>query len=1203
MMFTPTQLLRDSLRHHRRIHAAVALGVAVTTAVLVGALVVGDSVRGSLKHTALDRLADIEDVLVTDKFFRVDLAEQIPDTSFPRDASVVLVGTVTNPSSRTRATQITLIGSDRNAARLHTGSERQADDEIYLNQPLAEELGVREGDEVIVRLPAPREVPAESALGRKTDSVSSTPRLKVKRIVPTTGFGAFSLRPNQSTPKNAYLSLSTLQDVLDKPGRANALFVGSHRPTEDRTKLAADEESLARILRPTLVDYGLKWTLAKSGYFSLTSERMLFEPSYEAAALAAYKALQPQPVLTYLANTIAADNGEQQREIPYSTIAALDLVNEPTLGPFVTPDGKKIEKISDDEIVLNKWAADDLKVAPGATITIKYFEPESTHADVHEATATFKLAAVVDLKPNDPLLSPDLTPELPGVTDQLSIRPKRRSDGKRSEGWNPPFPYDADRVRDADEEYWDQYRATPKAFVSAATGRRLWSSRFGEMTSLRVAPRDGLTVEKLNAMFQPDPAALGFAFQPVKLRALEASTGTTPFEGLFLGFSMFIIAAAVMLTVLLFKLGVEQRAAEAGLMLAVGLGERKVARLFLGEGAIVAAVGAAVGTALGVGYAWLMLYLLRTWWFDAVRTSALDLYARPMTLASGYAIGVLVSVGAIAWSLRALRRVSVRRLLANQAQESDLFILAPGESPGASGNANRKTTVLRREAHLAPGGSPGAKTSVFVAMACLVFAAGLGFFALRLSDMAQAGAFMGCGALLLTALILLLRRSLAAARFGSLVTQGPGRIATLAVRNAGRNPGRSTLTISLVAAAAFLIVAVSAFRLGPPGTYLKKSSGTGGFALLARSDLPILPDLNTDDGQIDLNFSQAQRKQLKAIHTYPLRYRPGDDSSCLNLYQTTKPQVLGVTEALIERGGFDWAAAAAETDAERANPWLLLRPSPRWGEGGSHRETDEGRRAEGIAPSPPAPLPDVARGELMPIVLDQATAQYGLKTGGVGSSYLLDVGDGREPIRCRIVGLLRNSILQGSVITSEAYFKRHFPDASGYRQFLLEAGPEQVVPTQRMLEDVLADFGFDAEPTRSILADYMAVQNTYLSTFQTLGGLGLLLGTVGLAVVQLRSVLERRGELALLRAVGLSSSLLARLVFCENLALLLGGLGCGAIAALAAVLPHALVGGAGVPYAWLGGTLGAVLFAGLVTAALTVRAVLRMPLLASLRGE
>ena len=53
--------------------------------------------------------------------------------------------------------------------------------------------------------------------------------------------------------------------------------------------------------------------------------------------------------------------------------------------------------MADDEIVLNTWAADDLGVEPGDEIEITYFEPESTHGEVREAKATFRLKAIVAL--------------------------------------------------------------------------------------------------------------------------------------------------------------------------------------------------------------------------------------------------------------------------------------------------------------------------------------------------------------------------------------------------------------------------------------------------------------------------------------------------------------------------------------------------------------------------------------------------------------------------------------------------------------------------------------------------------------------------------------------------------------------------------------------------------------------------------------
>ncbi|MBL9083919.1 MAG: FtsX-like permease family protein, partial [Planctomycetales bacterium] len=664
---TPKRLIADSLRHHRRIHIAVALGTAAATAVLTGALLVGDSVRGSLKHTALDRLGAIDEVLVTQNLFREQLAEELNAAGPPKPAvaasGLYLVGGASHPQNKSRAAGVNILGFTdefREAFyfKRETGIRVPQDNEIILNQTLADELQAKVGDDVILRLASAGEVPEESPLGRKTDTVASSQRLKVLEVVPSTGIGAFSLRPNQQVPKNAYVSLAVMQRILDKPQKINAVFIRGQEYSPTNLTLEQSHETLTHSLKPKLADYGLAWTKTKPGYFNLASDRMLIDPPTEQAVLEAYGDLQPQKVYTYLANTIASGG----KEIPYSTIAAMDFVDRAPLGPFRTPDGAAIGPIADGEIVLNRWAAEDLGVQPGAEVRIDYFEPESTHAEVKEASATFKLKAIVDLKAkDDPFLTPDLTPELPGVTDQLKMG-----------DWDPPFPYDGQRVRRKDEDYWDDYRATPKAFVNYATGRKLWGSRFGELTSIRVVPKDGMTVESLAAKFQPDPASLGFAFQPVRLRAIEASSGTTPFEGLFIGFSFFIIAAAVMLTMLLFKLGVEQRAAEVGLMLALGLGLRRVSRLLLIEGTIVAAIGAAIGLALGVGYALLMLAGLRTLWLDAVTVPFLDLYVTPKSLLIGYGSGVVVSVLAIWWSLRALKRLSVRRLLSNQAAESDL---------------------------------------------------------------------------------------------------------------------------------------------------------------------------------------------------------------------------------------------------------------------------------------------------------------------------------------------------------------------------------------------------------------------------------------------------------------------------------------------------------------------------------------------------
>src|SRR5439155_3475342 len=210
---------------------------------------------------------------------------------------------------------------------------------------------------------------------------------------------------------------------------------------------------------------------------------------------------------------------------------------------------------------------------------------------------------------------------------------------------------------------------------------------------------------------------------------------------------------------------------------------------------------------------------------------------------------------------------------------------------------------------------------------------------------------------------------------------------------------------------------------------------------------------------------------------------------------------------------------------------------------------------------------------------------------------------GLGAVKFRVVGLLANSVLQGNLLIGEADFKRLFPQISGYRFFLIRSPPGKTDQIASALEDRLGDEGFDTVDAKSRLADLLAVQNTYISTFQSLGALGLVLGTFGLTAVQLRSVFERRKELALMRAAGFRRSRLAEMVLLENLLLLIGGLALGTIAALVAVLPQMLLGAAHIPLGDLAIMLGVVLIAGVATGFIAVRATLKAPVVGALRGE
>jgi len=586
-------------------------------------------------------------------------------------------------------------------------------------------------------------------------------------------------------------------------------------------------------------------------------------------------------------------------------------------------------------------------------------------------------------------------------------------------------------------------------------------------------------------------------------------------------------------------------------MLAVGLTARRVGRLFLWEGAIVAAIGAAAGIAIGVGYAWLMLVALRTWWIGAIATPFLTLYVPPTTLVVGFAAGLVACVVTIWFSLARVKKAIVRGLLSGE-----IVAAIPRNVTSIQNSVSNNRSRVSYRTWLAP----------FLCLAAI----GMAAYASQLGGEAQAGCLLSAGAALLVFLLLSVNSRLRIAGSRSTLLGGAA-LGKLALRNASRNTGRSTATIALMASAAFLIVAVSAFRMSPT------DHGVGGFDLLAESSQPIYENLNSEAGRKELLADKAEA--LAGSEVLSLRLKAGDDASCRNMYQPSQPRVLGVPPQFVEyfddpkaKASFGWSASAAKSEQDQANPWRLL------------------------AAANPTDKP-------VPVVLDQNTAMYSLRLyGGIGQKFDVTYSDNTK-VTFQVAGLLSNSVLQGSLLISEADFTRLFPQISGYRFFFIRTPQGKTEQVASLLEDRLGDEGFDTVDARARLTDLLAVQNTYISTFQSLGALGLVLGTFGLAAVQLRSVFERRKELALMRATGFRSTRLGKMVLLENLVLLVCGLALGTIAALFAVLPQMLLGSASVPLTDLAAMLGIVLVAGIATGLIAVRATLKAPLVGALRGE
>jgi ABC-type antimicrobial peptide transport system permease subunit len=275
------------------------------------------------------------------------------------------------------------------------------------------------------------------------------------------------------------------------------------------------------------------------------------------------------------------------------------------------------------------------------------------------------------------------------------------------------------------------------------------------------------------------------------------------------------------------------------------------------------------------------------------------------------------------------------------------------------------------------------------------------------------------------------------------------------------------------------------------------------------------------------------------------------------------------SDAFVKQGRFAFQSSLASTDAEKANPWLLL------------------DRAE-----PDGAVPVIADANSMTYVLHKRLGEE------------IELARGDRTIRLRLVAALRDSIFQGELLMAQSQFVRLFPEQDGYRVMLVTAKPDRVSDVKASLEDGLADFGPTTIATAERLAQFHRVENTYLSTFQTLGGFGLLLGTLGMAAVLLRNVLERRRELALLGAVGYRRAHVLLMVIAETALLLGGGLLAGATSAALAIAPAVAERGGRLPLTRAGALLVIVVFVtGLLSSVLAMRVGTRGPLLAALRSE
>ncbi|MEO0414922.1 MAG: FtsX-like permease family protein, partial [Verrucomicrobiota bacterium] len=918
-----------SLTHYWAVNLAVLLGAALTSAILSGSLVVGDSVKESLRRNAADRISGIGSVLVGgDRFFTEELAEKLGDGSAP---ILQVEGTVSAKGGQVRSNRVQIVGVTDAFWQLSqaAASPAEGQDWTLINDVLADRLGIEAGDRLICRVEIPGELSKDAPLSGETEKTKPFPK-KVTQVIGAEYLGRYSLRAEQVPRGTVFLPIGELQSLLEKAGKANLLLTSN----EDGDAFRSEVESAW-----TLADASLK---VKEG--RLSSSRVFIDA--DTANLAMDSAgSSAAAVTTYLANKI--HHGE--KFTPYSMISG---VTPETVG--LVPDD-----LGDDEIVLSRWLADDLNAKEGDEIELAYYVVEMGRT-LREDSATFRVKGIGEIGRSG--WDRSWTPDFPGIFDVDDL-----------DEWEPGIPIDRKLIRDKDEDYWDTHRATPKAFISISAARRIFGNRFGDTTSVRLngAPTGDFEKALKQGLSLKD---IGLEVRSVKRDSAEAVGQSFDFGSLFASMSFFLIIAALVLTALVFVFGVESRINQIGLLLAVGWTAKQVRRAFLLEALLLTLIGAVLGLLGGWVYTSLALKGMSGAWQAAASGIDFVYFVKPQTLVIAFLTTVVLGLVVVWWASRRVTKIRPSQLIAGS--ESIVRPVKP---------------ILRT-------------WSFWLALILGLSGVGLLLAPKVEGTMTEQGYFFGAGFCLTLAGVAIFSCILRALEKPS---SGVASLSALGRQNAVRRKGRSLAVVGLMATGVFMVTAINSFRLEGDRGANRRDSGTGGFAYMGESTLPIYEDLNGADGRAKYGLDQFSDVDFTII---PFRVSSGEDASCLNLNRAQRPRLMGVD--------FERLVSLKEV------PFNFMKPA------GSDWQILADQSFD------------------IPAVVDMNTATYalGAKLGGE----IEYESSGEKPFAVTLAGFIETSILQGSLIIDEQDFIERFPDAGGYRFFLLDCADTEKAEKRKL---------------------------------------------------------------------------------------------------------------------------------------------------------
>ena len=838
------QIVRRSIIFYRKPVLYQIFIVALLSAVITGSLLTGRSVKASLKRSASERLGNTG-ILISSglRYTDASLAERMLNSAKINCTGILEVsGYCQSLVSQKRAFNTHMYAINSDFFHFHGHDEiRIKPGEVAVNKRLAEYIGVTTGDELIIRFNEITDIPANAPFAPSKETGKSVV-MRVGTILEPFNTGNFSLSISQIIPMNVFMTLSDLMDNSGSPMKINRVLI------ENKNDYSSDEiyNILKQVLRPS--DIGLNLRLVKkTGELEFTSDRVFIEETI----INKIKNVLPSsaPVITYLANRFKAGI----RSTPYSFVSGIPRSIYPEIS-------------QDDSIMISRWLADDLSVSKGDTVEMFWYTPDSLNKLI-ERSNKFIIKRIVDMKGiwSDSLLMPDF----PGISGSESC-----SD------WDAGVVIKMDDIRRKDEDYWNKFRGTPKAFINYNKGKAIWGNNFGPATAIRFPAgiSEKEITDKLRGSLDPDNT--GFSVTDLSDESLKAANESIDFSTLFLSLGIFLILASAVLLSFAVSSYFDSKRSQINIFFALGFKNRWIEKMLFLESGLIALTGCLLGAFAGNLVNILITRALNSVWRGAVQTDTLEAIFNLVPMFTGFSITFLTTL--------VIMMVKIQRYLKKL-------------------NKKEKVTHVIHSS----------LRNLIILLASSFITIALFSLSVVYKDQEIPLCF-AAGTILLITQVLFWRQIL----IGPINHNSDKRKRrkNLSVLYYSFYPSQAITPILFIAAGIFAVFITSANRMNFDGKHLKRSGGTGGYLLWCENSVPLKEDLNTVSGKKTLGIDNEQLMKMRFVQ---MKRSSGNDASCLNLNHVTAPPLLGIDPVdFISRGSFSFSRVILNENIN--NPWQYL---------------------------------------------------------------------------------------------------------------------------------------------------------------------------------------------------------------------------------------------------------------------------------------